>query len=267
LKQRSHVVFTRYEKAGFTLIELLVAIAIIALLMAILVPSLRMAKRQAQSTRCMANLRQLGLAWTLYTGDYDEHLPRNAPFGGSGAGPGRLWLPGDPTRDTVEQTVRQCILYPYAPTDNLYRCPAEKELVLIDDERRLRSFHYGMSGYLIHRIDADVTWPEYLKFAVYKKSEIRRAGTTMVLIEEHEKTNGGSWFGVPPPEIDSWHAPVSYRHSQGANLLFADAHSEYWHWEYPKNGDRFVPPKNDTDRRDLHRLQRTIPNVARHREL
>ena len=59
---------------GFTLIELLVVIAIIALLMAILMPSLRRAKHQAQATVCKSNLHQWATIFSMYTNEYDGHF-------------------------------------------------------------------------------------------------------------------------------------------------------------------------------------------------
>lgn len=61
-------------KAAFTLIELLVVIAIIAILAALLLPALARSKEQGQRAMCFGNMRQLGLAATMYKDDYGGGL-------------------------------------------------------------------------------------------------------------------------------------------------------------------------------------------------
>jgi prepilin-type N-terminal cleavage/methylation domain-containing protein len=62
-------------RRAFTLIELLVVVAIIALLVAILLPSLRAAREQARSAKCLANLRSIGQGIALYIDENREMLP------------------------------------------------------------------------------------------------------------------------------------------------------------------------------------------------
>src|SRR5262249_43774876 len=72
----------RTAHAAFTLIELLVVIAIIAILAAILFPVFAQAREKARQTMCASNMRQLGLATTMYRQDYDETNTNEWPWHG-----------------------------------------------------------------------------------------------------------------------------------------------------------------------------------------
>ncbi len=62
----------RAHRASFTLIELLVVIAIIAILAALLLPALRGAREKGRSALCISQLRQIGIALSMYADDYQE---------------------------------------------------------------------------------------------------------------------------------------------------------------------------------------------------
>ncbi len=86
----------RHRNQAFTLIELLVVISIVAILMAILMPSLGRARKQAQFVRCKSNLKSYGLMAFLYTHDNDDKMPN------AWTRPSTAWIPGA----TVPPTAR-----------------------------------------------------------------------------------------------------------------------------------------------------------------
>ena len=110
----------RTPRGGFTLIEITVVIGIIALLAAILLPAFLSAKQKARQTKCLSNLRQLGVALLMYTQDWDEVYPYDikprAP-----ARPGVKTAYDGTNRWDGSPIVK--VLYPYIKSTELAFCP------------------------------------------------------------------------------------------------------------------------------------------------
>ena len=85
---------TRKGRHAFTLVELLVVVAIIALLVSILLPTLGKAKEQAKIVMCLSNLKGLGLGYGMYAHENDDWYPQSCGAGG-GFNPGRCRGPTD----------------------------------------------------------------------------------------------------------------------------------------------------------------------------
>src|SRR5262245_19147984 len=80
------------DAGAFTLIELLVVVAIIALLIAILLPSLGKARERANTVKCASNLRQIGIAVATYAYEYDNSaLPAQSKQNGLGSLADNVW--------------------------------------------------------------------------------------------------------------------------------------------------------------------------------
>jgi prepilin-type N-terminal cleavage/methylation domain-containing protein/prepilin-type processing-associated H-X9-DG protein len=115
------------KRSAFTLIELLVVIAIIAILASILFPVFSRAREKARQASCQSNEKQMGLAFNMYTQDYDEEYcgaaaADSANFASSGGYNG-AWIYKDVGASVWD--VRGGALYPYIRNTQLFVCPSK----------------------------------------------------------------------------------------------------------------------------------------------
>jgi prepilin-type N-terminal cleavage/methylation domain-containing protein/prepilin-type processing-associated H-X9-DG protein len=219
------------SKKAFTLIELLVVIAIIAILAAILFPVFAQAKEAAKKTADLSNMRQVGTAYTLYAGDYDDRFP----------------LTSYPTA-TNSWAIR---CQPYVKSWDLFRSPGDAskfwpargtrwpdETVPLDDARwkdyRTTSYllnaHLGGGGQW-----ATTTSLEQPANVIY----ISLAGDDVSPRDHYHPF----YWGAPPENANAWMQNMTFdpakdetkeiklrAFSGGSNFAYVDGHAKFGKW-------------------------------------
>lgn len=197
---------------GFTLIELLVVVAIIAVLMAILLPSLNHARNNAKMVVCGSNLRQIGTAFMLYMQENQERIPNDNTTGN----PLRNWfgLVGYKTgTNSTAPAVESRLLYGYVGNINSCICPMDNFNNAVSGVAGTVHHSWGTSYALNNQALSPIS-----SYRVRKTTEVIAPGITIVAGDTTMYAVGSGW----PGDIGnfSWHS----RESRVSNILFFDMH-------------------------------------------
>lgn len=127
------------RQTGFTLIELLVVVAIIALLISILLPSMSRAKDQAREVVCKHNLKQLYMGYVYYAEEWNQTFPHYDGWLWSGYDAGKIWEQNHPN-DPGTGLLATGQIFQYLNEPGVYMCPSD------DGEREVNSYSIGAPG-------------------------------------------------------------------------------------------------------------------------
>jgi len=208
-------------KRAFTLIELLVVIAIIAILAAILFPVFAQARESARLTTCLSNMKQHGLAWGMYSQDYDEVFPLSrVVYGVKDGDPD----PGSAFHCDCDQNCDKNITWmeltqPYIKSYDMYRCPSNpNNTIQTEDKDKKFKRSYGTNGV--------VMWG----WRPLREASLNRPSETVELIETTwECADLGDWVArkVTPPACGWGQGFNTHRGKNGlCNWAFFDGHAK-----------------------------------------
>lgn len=225
----------------FTLIELLIVMAIIAILASLLLPTLNQARDRAKAINCASNLKQFGLAMTMYVNDNNEWLPPTNMMVSPG-GPNPTWtqlLMGPNPNDATNpwQSGLKHIKGTYIGSVKMFVCPSIQRSQDLNGSVAASSGlpewdragwwfsypHYGMNGML--RTGLDYTSNKI----TYLKSPSRKMLLADTWARGSDNTSNDKTRGYYRWSCASYHIAnnanwgnVAGRHSKAANVLNLD---------------------------------------------
>jgi prepilin-type N-terminal cleavage/methylation domain-containing protein/prepilin-type processing-associated H-X9-DG protein len=228
----------RNRRTGFTLIELLVVIAIIAILAAILFPVFAQAREKARTASCLSNQKQIGLAFLMYSQDYDELFPLRTPAPGFE----QTWTTQPPDARAGNIEVRSAYwiasTQPYTKNYQVWKCPSTPDVDFLNAGPYLKtvsnSYHFNSmlgavaQAAVVQPASCPLIWEGYGKAAIVDFSlnnpfNRDAANTTMPWPAVYQDPGAAcnSRFGV-------WSFGFDFRiHTGAENMAYADGHAKF----------------------------------------